>query len=79
MAKPTKTLIVDDEPAIVDMLAFTIEQGGFPPLMPENTHQANAIMQRNRLDLVLIVTKPKHHTKHTIFKSEYLAVLDIYS
>ena len=54
MSKPTKILIVDDEPAIVDMLAFTIEQGGFLSLMAENTQQAHAIIQRNRPDLVLL-------------------------
>ena len=47
-------LVVDDEPAIVDMISTTLELAGFRCLRADNAQQAHALIIDERPDLVLL-------------------------
>jgi two-component system phosphate regulon response regulator PhoB len=53
MSDPT-ILIVDDEPAIRDMIGITLDLAGFNSLSAENAHQAHVSIIDRRPDLVLL-------------------------
>lgn len=53
MSDPT-ILIVDDEPAIRDMIGITLDLAGFNSLSAENAHQAHVSIIDSRPDLVLL-------------------------
>lgn len=53
MSDPT-ILIVDDEPAIRDMIGITLDLAGFNSLSAENAHQAHVSIVDSRPDLVLL-------------------------
>jgi len=53
MSDPT-ILIVDDEPAIRDMIGITLDLAGFNSLSAENAHQAHVSIINSRPDLVLL-------------------------
>ena len=49
-----KVLIVDDESAIRDMIAMTLELNGFDCLEAENAHDAHSIIVDEQPDLILL-------------------------
>tara|TARA_R110001606_G_scaffold22592_6_gene77312 strand:+ start:658 stop:1368 length:711 start_codon:yes stop_codon:yes gene_type:complete len=53
MSDPT-ILIVDDEPAIRDMIGITLDLAGFNSMSAETAHQAHVAIVDNRPDLVLL-------------------------
>jgi len=53
MSDPT-ILIVDDEPAIRDMIGITLDLAGFASITAETAHQAHVAIVDNRPDLVLL-------------------------
>ncbi|MDX1491788.1 MAG: phosphate regulon transcriptional regulator PhoB [Pseudohongiellaceae bacterium] len=53
MSDPT-ILIVDDEPAIRDMIGITLDLAGFNSLSAEDAHQAHVSIVDSRPDLVLL-------------------------
>lgn len=53
MPEPT-ILIVDDEPAIRDMIAITLDLAGFNSLPAESAHQAHISVIDRRPDLILL-------------------------
>ena len=53
MSDPT-ILIVDDEPAIRDMIGITLDLAGFNSMSAETAHQAHVSIVDNRPDLVLL-------------------------
>ncbi len=53
MSDPT-ILIVDDEPAIRDMIGITLDLAGFNSVSAETAHQAHVAIVDNRPDLVLL-------------------------
>jgi two-component system phosphate regulon response regulator PhoB len=52
--KVNTLLVVEDEPAIRDMLAFSLEQAGFNLLMAEDTQQARRRLADVRPDLIIL-------------------------
>ncbi|MDP2139452.1 MAG: phosphate regulon transcriptional regulator PhoB [Gammaproteobacteria bacterium] len=53
MSEPT-ILIVDDEPAIRDMIGITLDLAGFNSMSAETAHQAHVSIVDSRPDLVLL-------------------------
>lgn len=53
MSDPT-ILIVDDEPAIRDMIGITLDLAGFASITAETAHQAHVAIVDSRPDLVLL-------------------------
>ena len=53
MSDPT-ILIVDDEPAIRDMIGITLDLAGFNSMSAETAHQAHVAIVDSRPDLVLL-------------------------
>ncbi len=47
-------LVVEDEAAIRDMLAFTLEAAGFEVMLAANGEQAQAMLREKRPDLILL-------------------------
>ncbi len=54
MAKAARILIVDDEPAIREMIGFALIGGGFAYVEAEDAEQARAIIAADPPDLVLL-------------------------
>ncbi len=49
-----KILIVEDEPAIADMIAITLDLAGFTSIAAESAHQAHIAVVDNKPDLILL-------------------------
>lgn len=54
MSKITKILVVDDEPAVREMVVFALEQGGFDVIEAEDAPQARTRILQDQPDLVLL-------------------------
>ncbi len=54
MAKMAKILIVDDEPAVREMIGFALTRAGFQFVEAGDTEQARAQLTVERLDLILL-------------------------
>lgn len=50
----TKILIVEDEPAIKDMIAITLDLAGFDSISAESAHQAHVAVVDSKPDLILL-------------------------
>jgi len=49
-----KILIVEDEPAIKDMIAITLDLAGFDSISAESAHQAHVAVVDSKPDLILL-------------------------
>ncbi|MGN0918775.1 MAG: response regulator [Oxalobacter sp.] len=54
MKENSNILIVEDEPAIAELIAFTIKTAGFTPIVASRGNQALTILQRTNPDMVLL-------------------------
>ena len=54
MAKMAKILIVDDEPAVREMIGFALTRAGFQFVEAGDTEEARALLSTERLDLILL-------------------------
>jgi len=50
----TKILIVEDEPAIKDMIAITLDLAGFDSISADSAHQAHVAVVDSKPDLILL-------------------------
>lgn len=50
----TKILIVDDEPPIVDVLAYNLKQAGYEVVIARDGEQAVAVARREQPDLIIL-------------------------
>lgn len=49
-----KVLVVDDEPDVLEILAYNLRQEGYEPLLAENGEEALALAQRHQPAMVLL-------------------------
>ena len=50
----TKILIVDDEPPIIDVLAYNLKQAGYEVIIARDGEQAVAAARRDKPDLIIL-------------------------